>query len=148
PGEFIVCSRPQVERLMVGLFIVILEIFRTQIDSIRIVISKKTDFRIPTKKAIIPSAGVVGVSTGVLSILMVVCSGQALAEQGTQITIARLLWGFHFLKAKDANGNDIDIDIFDYTNRLNWRPRPFKCVIKPRHQEIDKTIRMEGEQAL
>ena len=53
---------------MVGLFIVILEIFRIQIDFIQIVISKKTDFRIPTKKAIIPSAGVVGVSTAFLSI--------------------------------------------------------------------------------
>jgi hypothetical protein len=78
----------------------------------------------------------------------IVCSGQALAEQGTQISIARLLWGFHFLKAKDANGKDIDIDIFDYTNGLNWRPQPFKCVIKPRNQEIVKTIRREGEQAL
>src|SRR5438045_2400286 len=68
PGEFMVCSRWQMEELTVGLFIVILEIFRTQIDSIQIVISRKTDFRIPTKKVIIPSAGVVGVSTGFLSI--------------------------------------------------------------------------------
>ena len=41
-----------------GLFIAIREIFLIQIDSIQIDISRKTDFRTPTKKAIIPSDGV------------------------------------------------------------------------------------------
>jgi hypothetical protein len=44
-----------------------------------------------------------------------VCSGQGLAEQGTFITIARLLWGFRIQKAKDANGQEIPVDIFNYT---------------------------------
>jgi Cytochrome P450 len=77
-----------------------------------------------------------------------VCSGQALAEQGTQITIARLLWGFQFDKCKDKNGKSIDVNIFDYTNGLNWRPQPFDCVITPRNTTIVDTIRREGEQAL
>jgi cytochrome P450 len=52
-------------------------------------------------------------------------SGQALAEQGTNITIARRLWGFNFLKERDATGKEIDIDIFNYTSGLNWRPQHF-----------------------
>lgn len=44
-----------------------------------------------------------------------VCSGQGLAEQGTFITVARLLWGFRFQKAFDQSGNEIPLDIFDYT---------------------------------
>jgi hypothetical protein len=77
-----------------------------------------------------------------------VCSGQALAEQGTHITVARLLWGFNFLKKKDAQDKEIDIDIFDYTNGLNWRPRSFECVITPRSEKIAATIHREGEKAL
>jgi len=77
-----------------------------------------------------------------------VCSGQALAEQGTHITVARLLWGFDFKKMKDANGKEIDIDIFNYTNGLNWRPQPFDCIITPRNERIKETIQREGQQAL
>jgi len=38
-----------------------------------------------------------------------------LAEQGTFITIARLLWGFRIEKARDAAGKEIPVDIFNYT---------------------------------
>jgi cytochrome P450 len=44
-----------------------------------------------------------------------VCSGQALAEQGTWLTIARLLWGFTIGPAMDNNGKPVSVDIFDYT---------------------------------
>jgi cytochrome P450 len=77
-----------------------------------------------------------------------VCSGQALAEQGVWITIARLLWGFSIRKAKDAQGKEIPVDIFAFTNGLNMRPQPFRCDIQPRTPEIKETIVREGEQAL
>ncbi|OJJ55206.1 hypothetical protein ASPSYDRAFT_1160562 [Aspergillus sydowii CBS 593.65] len=77
-----------------------------------------------------------------------VCSGQGLAKQGTFITIARLLWGFKIEKAKDEKGDEIPVDIFDYTNGLNMRPNPFECSITPRSEEIRATIQREGEQAL
>lgn len=105
-----------------------------------------------------------------------VCSGQGLAEQGTFITIARLLWGFRIEKALDENGKEIPVDIFDFTyvpffffpfpsvslcvlcnfctnffltrNGLNWRPSPFKCRITPRSPEIKATIEREGQEAL
>jgi cytochrome P450 len=44
-----------------------------------------------------------------------VCSGQALAEQGTWLTIARLLWGFKLGPALDKQGKPKPVDIFDYT---------------------------------
>lgn len=44
-----------------------------------------------------------------------VCSGQGLAEQGTFITVARLLWGFKIRKALDKQGQEIPVDIFNYT---------------------------------
>jgi len=44
-----------------------------------------------------------------------VCSGQALAEQGTWLTVARLVWGFKMEPALDDGGNAIPVDIFDYT---------------------------------
>ncbi|KAH8722584.1 cytochrome P450 [Phaeosphaeriaceae sp. PMI808] len=77
-----------------------------------------------------------------------VCSGQALAEQGTWLTIARLLWGFKIEPGLDDSGKAIPVDIFDYTNGLNMRPRPFKVNIRPRSEQIRQTIKREGEKAL
>ncbi|OJD30471.1 cytochrome p450 [Diplodia corticola] len=77
-----------------------------------------------------------------------VCSGQALAEQGTWLSVARMLWGFRIEKARDAEGREVPVDIFDYTDGLNWRPRPFKCSFTPRSPEILQTIEREGKQAL
>lgn len=78
-----------------------------------------------------------------------VCSGQALAEQGTWVTVARLLWGFNIRKIKDATtGEEVDLDIFAFTNGLNMRPQPFKCDISPRSEEVRETIVREGKRAL
>lgn len=44
-----------------------------------------------------------------------VCSGQALAEQGTWITVARLLWGFRIGKKTRADGSVVEVDINNYT---------------------------------
>ena len=96
------------------------------------------------------------------------CVGQALAEQGTFISIARLLWGFNIRKARDlSTGEEIPVDIFDYTyavfhpplcrtivtdlmdrNGLNMRPNPFSCAITPRSDEIRETIEREERDAL
>ncbi|MCJ1396871.1 hypothetical protein MMC11_000061 [Xylographa trunciseda] len=77
-----------------------------------------------------------------------VCVGQALAEQGTFISVARLLWGFKIGKAVDEEGREVEVDIFDYTNGFNMRPNPFKCRIAPRSEEIRRTIEREGKEAL
>ncbi|KAF2709910.1 cytochrome P450 [Pleomassaria siparia CBS 279.74] len=77
-----------------------------------------------------------------------ICSGQALAEQGTWLTVARLVWGFKIESALDKSGKPIPVDIFDYTNGLNMRPQPFKVNIKPRSEAIRQAIIREGKQAL
>ena len=78
-----------------------------------------------------------------------VCSGQALAEQGTWITIARLLWGFNIRRIKDrVTGKELDLDIFAFTNGLNMRPQPFNCEITPRSETIKEVIVKEGQDAL
>ncbi|KAK1761650.1 cytochrome P450 [Phialemonium atrogriseum] len=77
-----------------------------------------------------------------------VCTGQALAEQGTWISVARLLWGFNISKKQRPDGSFVDVDIFNYTNGLNMRPRPFECSFTPRSEEIRATIEREGRLAL
>ncbi|KAK0640556.1 cytochrome P450 [Cercophora newfieldiana] len=78
-----------------------------------------------------------------------VCSGQALAEQGTWITVARLLWGFDIRKYRDPRtGEEEEVDIFAFTNGLNMRPQPFRCQITARTEQIRESILREGEQAL
>lgn len=77
-----------------------------------------------------------------------VCSGQGLAEQGTFLTVARLLWAFHIEKALDSQGKEIPVDIFAYTNGLNMRPQEFPCRFAPRSEDIRKTVLREGQQAL
>jgi cytochrome P450 len=93
-----------------------------------------------------------------------VCSGQALAEQGTWLTVARLVWGFRIEPAIDEDGRPIKVDIFNYTwvtvpafnfitdccisNGLNMRPQPFRVNIVPRSESIRQAIIREGEQAL
>ncbi|ORY79768.1 putative cytochrome P450 [Leucosporidium creatinivorum] len=77
-----------------------------------------------------------------------VCSGQALAEQGLFITIARLLWAFDIKKALDEDGKEIDVDINSYTNGLNMRPTEFPCRFIPRSAKVQETILREGAEAL
>ncbi|ERT02455.1 cytochrome P450 monooxygenase [Sporothrix schenckii 1099-18] len=78
-----------------------------------------------------------------------VCSGQALAEQGVWITIARLLWAFTIAPYRDPKtGVQDKVDIFAFTNGLNMRPQPFRCTFVPRAEEIRETLVREGQQAL
>jgi len=77
-----------------------------------------------------------------------ICAGQALAEAGTFISCARLLWSFNITKALDAKGNPIDVDIFNYTNGLNIRPQPFPARFIPRSDRIKAAIEREAKEAL
>jgi hypothetical protein len=52
-----------------------------------------------------------------------VCVGQALAEQGTFISIARMLWAFNIEKAIGVDGREIPVDIFDYTYVSPYLPQ-------------------------
>lgn len=43
------------------------------------------------------------------------CAGQYLAEQGTYLSVCRLVWAFKVEPALDADGKEIPVDIFNYT---------------------------------
>jgi hypothetical protein len=43
------------------------------------------------------------------------CAGQALAEQGTYLSVCRLAWAFSVEAARDEGGEEVPVDIFDYT---------------------------------
>lgn len=72
-----------------------------------------------------------------------VCSGQALAEQGVWITVARLLWAFEF---RGVDGEEVDV--FAFTNGLNMRPQPFRCEIVARNEGVRGVVVREGVDAL
>ncbi|KAI1611220.1 cytochrome P450 [Exophiala viscosa] len=76
------------------------------------------------------------------------CSGQPLAEQGLAMSLARLLWAFDIKPGLDAEGREVKLDIFDYTNGENIRPQPFKVRFVPRFAGVRNIILQEAEQAL
>ncbi|KAI4640989.1 uncharacterized protein J4E78_010465 [Alternaria triticimaculans] len=76
------------------------------------------------------------------------CAGQALAEQGTHLSIARLVWAYKVEPEVDPNtGEQVPVDIFKFTSGSNWRPEPFKVKFTPRHEEIKQTVIREAQQA-
>lgn len=54
--------------------------------------------------------------------------GMHLAENSIYINIARILWAFNISKAKDASGNDIPVDIFEFTDGALSPPSPRNAV--------------------
>ncbi|KAH7379152.1 cytochrome P450 [Phaeosphaeria sp. MPI-PUGE-AT-0046c] len=76
------------------------------------------------------------------------CAGQALAEQGTFLSVCRLVWAYRVGPAVDERGENVPVDIFAYTSGSNWRPEPFKVKFTPRDETIRRTIEREGKQAL
>ncbi|KAJ7505167.1 cytochrome P450 [Mycena galericulata] len=60
-----------------------------------------------------------------------VCVGRHAADATLWATIVSVLSAFDIQKAKDAAGNDIDIDPV-YSDGLTSHPHPFKCSITPR----------------
>ncbi|KAJ7471423.1 cytochrome P450 [Mycena galericulata] len=76
-----------------------------------------------------------------------VCPGQYLGSNSIYINIARILWGFNISKARDENGNEIDVDTFAYTDGFNSVPLPFPISITPRSPGHVAIIERENEAA-
>ncbi|KAJ7755514.1 cytochrome P450 [Mycena metata] len=76
-----------------------------------------------------------------------VCPGMHLGSNSIYINIARILWGFNLGKASDENGQEIDVDIFAYTDGFNSVPQPFAISITPRSQGHLAIIERENENA-
>ncbi|KAJ7016951.1 cytochrome P450 [Mycena alexandri] len=76
-----------------------------------------------------------------------VCPGMHLGSNSVYINIARILWGFNLRKARDENGQEIDVDTFAYTDGFNSVPQPFAIYITPRSAEHLAIIERENESA-
>ncbi|EJD39082.1 cytochrome P450 [Auricularia subglabra TFB-10046 SS5] len=72
-----------------------------------------------------------------------VCPGAYFAERSLYLTSARLLWGFKFI-ATELIDTSMETG---YTDGFNCRPRPFRCRIEPRNDEVRQTILREGAEA-
>ena len=76
-----------------------------------------------------------------------ICPGNNIALNSVFINIVRILWAFDLAKAKDANGDDVPVDIFAFTDGFNSLPRPFEVAITPRSKERAAVVEREWEGA-
>ncbi|KAM6489945.1 Cytochrome P450 [Amanita muscaria] len=76
-----------------------------------------------------------------------VCPGRHMADAMIWLMIATVLSVFNISKAKDENGNEIDIDVGAFTDAFISHPMPFKCSIVPRSQEAEASIRNAAKSA-
>lgn len=77
-----------------------------------------------------------------------ICPGMHLGSASVELNIARILWAFDVTPAKDADGNDIDVDIFAYSDGFNSSPLPFLCSITPRSPGHVRVIESEYRDAM
>ncbi|KAM6490882.1 Cytochrome P450 [Amanita muscaria] len=71
-----------------------------------------------------------------------ICPGRHIADSLLWLTFACILATFDICKAKDDNGNEINIDPYAYADSMITYPLPFKCSITPRSRETEDLIRI------
>lgn len=69
-----------------------------------------------------------------------VCPGQHVANNSVYINVAMLMWAFEIGKKKDANGKEIDIDVWSFTNTVNSHPNPFQASFTPRVEKLKTAL--------
>ncbi|KIK96538.1 hypothetical protein PAXRUDRAFT_300373 [Paxillus rubicundulus Ve08.2h10] len=74
-----------------------------------------------------------------------ICPGRHTADASMWIGIATMLATFHFSRAKDAEGNDVEFEP-SYVNGVTRHPMDFPCSISPR-SHISRTILQTGRQS-
>ncbi|KAL0568262.1 hypothetical protein V5O48_013722 [Marasmius crinis-equi] len=62
---------------------------------------------------------------------------------GRMINAMNLVWAFDFKPAKDVNGEDIPADVNNYGKGVAPAPKPFDCIITPRHAKVPEIIERE-----
>jgi Cytochrome P450 len=78
-----------------------------------------------------------------------ICCGIHVAERSLFLVLARLLWGFDLVLAKDENGDDIPVD-FSISGLMPGATsvaRPFKCSIIVRSLKREAIFRREWDEA-
>ncbi|KAK1229647.1 hypothetical protein PQX77_007283 [Marasmius sp. AFHP31] len=75
-----------------------------------------------------------------------ICPGADLGHNNASLNTMNLLWAFNFSPAKDANGNDIAIDLNAYEVGIVPSPK-FTCSITPRNKNIVEIVEREFAEA-
>ncbi|KIL67639.1 hypothetical protein M378DRAFT_73397, partial [Amanita muscaria Koide BX008] len=70
-----------------------------------------------------------------------ICPGRHMAELMVWQVIALALATFNISKAKDKNGNEIDVDPDACTDSFTCYPLPFECTITPRSVQAVSLVR-------
>ncbi|KAI0088621.1 cytochrome P450 [Irpex rosettiformis] len=70
-----------------------------------------------------------------------ICAGMHVAKYSLAINVMNLLWGFEFTPAKNAKGEEIKPDIWNFAQALASSPNPFQFTIKPRSAKHAEIIR-------
>ncbi|KAI0088620.1 cytochrome P450 [Irpex rosettiformis] len=76
-----------------------------------------------------------------------VCAGIHVAKYSATINAMHLLWAFDFSPSKNAKGEEIKPDVWDYAQALSASPNPFKCTIRPRSTQHAEIIRQRFTEA-
>ncbi|KAJ9637389.1 hypothetical protein H2204_004813 [Knufia peltigerae] len=76
-----------------------------------------------------------------------ICPGIHVAERTLFLVTARLLWMFNIYKARDAHGNEIEVDKDEVTQSIAARPVSFPCLVTPRSEKRAEIARAEWEEA-
>ncbi|KAM6496682.1 Cytochrome P450 [Amanita muscaria] len=69
-----------------------------------------------------------------------ICPGRHMADQAVWLMIVSILATFKISKAKDENGNEIDVDPYACTDGATNEPLPFKCSMVPRSPQAESLI--------
>ncbi|KAF2179947.1 cytochrome P450 [Zopfia rhizophila CBS 207.26] len=77
-----------------------------------------------------------------------ICPGQNIAERSLNILTARIAWACDIAKARDWEGKEVEVPLYDYTTGFNVQPRPFPFDLKVRSQDRLQVIDDELERVM
>jgi len=72
-----------------------------------------------------------------------ICPGIHLAMNSLRINVLNLLWGFYFLKGLDADGREIEPDVWAFGSSTSISPAKLDCRIVPRSERHAELIKEE-----
>ncbi|ETW77266.1 cytochrome P450 monooxygenase 29 [Heterobasidion irregulare TC 32-1] len=76
-----------------------------------------------------------------------ICPGMHLALNSIFINVSRILWGFDIRPVKNAQGQDVLPDVWEFTNGFNSWPVSFECNISARNPKVKACVEREWDAA-
>ncbi|KAM0790540.1 hypothetical protein ACM66B_003409 [Microbotryomycetes sp. NB124-2] len=71
-----------------------------------------------------------------------ICPGMHIAERSLYIVFSRLMWACNILHAKDEHGNEVPIDINNFSEGFSSHPVGFKCDIQARGPWVNEVVEL------